>query len=458
MPRPTPFPWRAVSIVVRVMVGAGVLLVGVGVLGLLVRTKEGPQRSEHGETAPLVRTTVAHRTLVPDVWQGYGTARAMQAVEIAAQVSARVVERPVGIEPGVPVRKGDVLVRLDPRDYANRAQSASQVVAATKADLERLDVDEAAWREQLAFADEQVAVEERELERTLAAAERGAAVESQIERRRAEIARMRREASQYRQQLEVVPSRRAALIAQLVNQEAAARIALDDLERATIRSPIDGVLQRVDPRPGELLGVGAPVARIIDLRRIEAPLRLPVSAAASVAVGDLADLIADSPAASRWDGRVVRIAPEADARTRTITVFVEVEQRVDYSADDPLAGAGALLLPGQFVIGRVYSGRAEPRVLVPRRALDSDRVMVVERDGEGWRLRSRAVAPPRFIEAEFPALDPDETQWAVIPTGLEDGERVVLTGRDELADGMAVRVDDADVARSAEGDAPRAGP
>ncbi|MCW5776732.1 MAG: efflux RND transporter periplasmic adaptor subunit, partial [Phycisphaeraceae bacterium] len=249
-----------------------------------------------------------------------------------------------------------------------------------------------------------------------------------------------------------------AQIAQMVNQEAASRIAADDLERTTIRSPIDGVLQRVDPRPGELLGVGAPVARIVDLRRVEAPLRLPVSAAASVAVGDRAELVADSPAATRWDGRVVRIAPEADARTRTITVFVEVEQRIDYGADDPLAGARTLLLPGQFVIGRVYSGRSEPRVLVPRRALDSDRVMVVVREGEGWRVRARAVAPPRFIEAEFPTLDPDETQWAVIPAGLEDGERVVLAGRDELADGMAVRVGDARAARPANGDAPRAGP
>ncbi|GIK20497.1 MAG: efflux RND transporter periplasmic adaptor subunit [Leptolyngbya sp. PLA2] len=458
MPRPSPFPWRAVSIVVRVVVGAGVLFIGIGVFAALVATKERPQRSDHGETAPLVLTTLAHRTMVPDVWQGYGTVRAMEAVEVAAEVSARVVERPVRVEPGMPIRRGDLLVRLDPRDYANRAQSASQMVAATKADLERLDVDEAAWREQLALADEQVAIEERELERTLAAAERGAAVESQIERRRAEIARMRREASQYRQQLEAVPARRAAMVAQLVNQEASSRIALDDLARTTVHSPVDGVLQRVDPRPGELLGVGAPVARIVDLRRVEAPLRLPVSAAASVAVGDRAELIADSPAAMRWDGRVARIAPEADARTRTITVFVEVEQRIDYGADDPLAGAGALLLPGQFVIGRVYSGRAEPRVLVPRRALDSDRVMVVVREGEGWRLRSRAVAPPRFIEAEFPALDPDETQWAVIPSGLEDGERVVLAGRDELADGMAVRVDDARAARPANGATPRAGP
>ncbi|MCW5777116.1 MAG: hypothetical protein KIS87_11820, partial [Phycisphaeraceae bacterium] len=169
MPRPTPFSWRAVSIAVRVMLGAGVLFVGFGVFAMLFATKERPHRSDHGDTAPLVLTTLAHRTIVPDVWQGYGTVRAMQAVEVAAQVSARVVERPGLIEAGAPIREGEMIVRLEASDYANRAEAARQMVAATKADLERLDVDEAAWREQLALAEQQVAVEERELERTLAA-------------------------------------------------------------------------------------------------------------------------------------------------------------------------------------------------------------------------------------------------------------------------------------------------
>ena len=173
---------------------------------------------------------------------------------------------------------------------------------------------------------------------------------------------------------------------------------------------------------------------------------MPVSAARAIRVGDSAHLSADSAALSTFEGRVVRIAPEASPQTRSMVVFVEIEQDLDpgrafiESADE----SAGILLPGQYVTGRVRSRERERRVVIPRRAIVDDRVFVATTArGEGGELlvaTRRPIVVSEHIRGSFPEIDPEETQWAVIAEGLEAGDRVIVSNLDELDDGMAIRI------------------
>lgn len=458
---------RAVSIAFRMAVGLVVLVSALWMFNYLRSTRPMPARTEVGRVAIAVRTMEAEPREVRRVFDGHGTARAMRAVEVGAEVTARVVERPgrpsiegvmeeseseaLSIEPGVRISRGSLLIRLDRADFEQRAETAQRRIASLEADLEGLTAEEESLEEQLALAEEEVEIQEREFERTRRAIERGAGTDADLDVRLSSLRRAQREASSLRQGLRTLPSRRASLSAQLEGERVSLRLAERDIDRTEITSPLDGYVQRIDVDVGELVSAGSPVGRVVDPGVVEVPLRLPASAARFVREGDRVDLRPEGRGMEPvWTGIVARIAPEVDAQTRTLTVFAEVDQRDRLAAGEE----GALLLPGQFVVGRVVTERRDERLMVPRRVVRDDHVMVLSREGaEGDRLVAREVGVviSHHEEGKRDDLVPGETQWSVLDGGLERGALVIISNLDEIRDGLRVRMQGMDGGATASG-------
>lgn len=434
-PSESPVALRAISYLLRGGLALIVLAAGVGIAAALFASREPPGQARRHDRVITVRAMEARPIAIPRVWSGYGTARAMRTADVSAQVSARVVERPARIEAGATVQAGEVLVRLETVDFEQRSAASEALIASWEAQLAGLDVDDRRLGAQVEIMREEVRLQERELARIMSAVELRGANEMEVERRQQEVSRRRRELTALEQQFDAIAPKREQVRAQITAERANLRLARENLERATVRAPIAGVLQRVNAQPGELLTVGAPIARIVDLSRIEVPLRLPASSADSVAAGDGAELWRDAPGAGgdppRWRGTVARIAPEADAQSRTVTVFVEVNQRPDGSR---------LLLPGQFVVASITAAADRPRIAVPRIAVSADRVMVADAVDGGARARAIPVRVLFYARGPVPELDPVEAEWAVLESGLVGGERVITTNLDEVRDGTPVRL------------------
>lgn len=467
---------KALSRVVRIVVGLAILGAGFGIAAMLVATRPTPPRAVRPEPTLQVRTLLATADDVPRRWRGYGTARAMNTARIPAQVAGVVVERPASVEPGMPIggeadlalarlpsdpgallarlretSSGALLVRIDPSDYLARLESALQQASATQAQIASLDVQSARLAEMLALSRDERQIQQRELARAIAANEQGGGNETEIERRRTAVLVAQRSETNLLEQLDLIEPRRSELLARLRDQRAAAELARLNLARTVVTSPIAGTIQEVMARPGEWLPAGAAVAQVTDLSRVEVPLRLPIAAAAAVAVGDRADLRTDSAEPRAWSGKVVRIAPEADPQTRTFTAFVEVEQ-------DP--GSASPLLPGQFVVGAVRTGRTERVMLVPRRAVEDDHVYVAataeDPDGRSLHVARRIPVSVLFhIVGDMPDLDPVETQWSALRIGerLRLGDPVIVSNLDDLHEGLLVGLGSAPV-RAAAGEPP----
>jgi multidrug efflux pump subunit AcrA (membrane-fusion protein) len=453
---------RRVAFVVRLAVGLLILLAALALAAALVSNRQRALPAPPEEVARQVRAVEAVPQPAESVvrrWEGFGTARAKVQADVAAEVPGRVVARPAGIDPGIAVQAGDVLVRIEESDFRERMQSAQHAAAVLTAQLEGLEVEGQLLREQIEQAREQARLIQWEIERMEQARAGAAATELELVRLRTQLSRQESERLRIQQQLDAIPTRRAALEAELAARRNDASVAERQLGRTTVVSPIDGVLQAIDANVGEMMQVGQRIARVVDLQRIEIPLRIPASAQGEVRIGDVATVRASSAGVGnglgrRWEARIVRLAPEADPQTRTTTVFLEVEQDVRYAAGAGSAefGAGAgnrgadwshLLMPGRFVSAEVAAraGNGEMLVIVPRHAVADDRVWVAVEDAQG-----RTVAQPRqvrvlySIEGEFAQLEGDETQWAVIGAGVHPGERVIITNLDELVPGGRVEV------------------
>jgi hypothetical protein len=66
--------------------------------------------------------------------------------------------------------------------------------------------------------------------------------------------------------------------------------------------------------------------------------------------------------------------------------------------------------------------------------------MVVD---ENDRVEPRIVTIAYNVDALYPSLHPHERQWSVIESGIDPGDRVIISNLDELRSGTPVRPVDA---------------
>jgi membrane fusion protein (multidrug efflux system) len=309
-----------------------------------------------------------------------GLVEPIRSVVVAAEVEGRVAEVPV--EEHSRVEAGDVLVRLDPvflQVAVHRAEAAVQRAQAAR-ELARLD-----FERQKGLARGQVA----------SAAD--------LDRARSE------ERSTYAALLEA----RAAL------EDARAR-----LERSEVRAPFAAVVHRLDLEPGAYLNVGSRVAELVDLSTVEIGIEVTDRQVVALRVGDPVFAEVSVYAGERFEGTIAGIARAVQDGTRKYPVTVR------------LPNPDEKLLPGMVSTAHLRLAASGPSLRVPREAVrrefELEYVFVLEPDENGWALARRRRVVTRRV--------PFAPETVEVVTGLEDGERIAVSGLRGLRDGVRVRL------------------
>lgn len=417
------------------MAGLVALVLAFVIYQVLVAT--APQVEPSGEARALPRAPVLEVQRVPvrRQWQGYGTAEAMDSADVPARVTATVTAIPENTLPGNRVKRGQVLVQLDGSDFERQVEIAQQSMEELKASLSLLEFERRRLDEQLALEEEDLKLSRDELERVKRIQGSGATNQQDVDRVRRNTIAAERQVVATTEAISRLEPRKLQLEAQLASQAASLKLAQQNLDRTTITSPIDGVLQNVDVELGEELRPGVRVARVVNLERIETPLRLPAQARRDLAVGDSATITTTVGGTQRFEAIIARIAPVDDVTTRTVTVYLVVDQPgVTDRLGDP--DADPWLSPGAFVAGTVVSDREHERWVVPRRAVRTGRIRLV-RDGV---VVSQPVTVDYVVEATYPRFGLPDDQWAVLSedVGLVPSDLVLVNAAMAILDGDAV--------------------
>lgn len=194
--------------------------------------------------------------------------------------------------------------------------------------------------------------------------------------------------------------------------------------RNILHTPIDGVILRLARNEdgqllanGQLVNPNQMIAQIAPLDPLIADVDLVGSDIASVRVGLEGRARYHAWPHQEFAGKVLRLAPTVDSRTRALRAEVEIDNRE------------RVLRPGMFVEVTLIGERRADVPVVPRRALTDRggrRVVFVLR---GQRVEQRSVEV---------GLGDDER--VEIRAGVEPGDRVVVRGLETLTDQMLVRV------------------
>jgi len=377
----------------QVVAGLVIILIGVAGTVALVRSKPKVKKVRSEVKPPLVTVIKVDPSSIP-VWvRGEGTVRPLHEAEISSQVSGRVVEVSPFFVKGGRVKKGEVLLSVERKDYEVAVALAEAKLRQAEARLQELLEESRISRE--------------EWERYFSPDENPPSLlvkEPQIKAARAEL-------DAARAQLE-----KAKL----------------DLDRTRVRAPFDGVVVEKKADLGDFLTPGKTVGRVYAASAAEIEVYLSESEIDLISVpgfntrersGSQARVILSAGEREVvWGGTVVRTSGQVDEKTRMIPIVVRVSD--PFSKTPPL-------MSGAFVRVEILGKKLDKGVVLPDYAIrwgEGGETLLWVVDGNN-RLRFRKVEVALFDEGKV-----------FIERGLEAGDLIITTPLRAVTDGMPVRV------------------
>jgi RND family efflux transporter MFP subunit len=306
-------------------------------------------------------------------------------IVIGTKILGQIVDEP--IEEGKRVKVGDILARIDDRDYQAQLRQA--------------------------HADRDLAV-------------------ANVKLKQARAERMRelyKERVESKDSLEDAENQLSVAEAAVRKAEAAIDFAKFNVSQTVITSPINGVVLQKYREVGDTINYGGSIqagggatdiAQLADLSDLRCEVDINESDIAKVTMGTPATVIPDAYPDNPFPAQVVKIYPEADRQKGTVKVEVKILQP-DLKIIKPEMSAKVTF---QSIMTQKA---AAPMVLVPKKAI------VTEGNASSvWVVRSDAAhSIPVVLGREF-------QDGVEVRQGLSGGETVIVVPPPTLHDGQAV--------------------
>ena len=272
----------------------------------------------------------------------------------------------VEVEDNQSVQAGDVLFRIDDRDYRARFAQATADVEAAQARLTNVDTEiqlQHALARQ-AEAERQAALAQLKLARI--ASERGhklirssAVGQEEVDERdaalskaEAGVAAASARLDAERQRIAVLVTEREAALAAVGHARAVQDLAQIDLDDTVVRAPVDGVIGNRQVRLGRLVAPGTPLLDIVPVNDVWVVANFKETQVEYIRVGQRARITVDGYSSQTLEGVVDSFAPGSGSTFSMLPTdnatgnFVRVVQRVPVKirfANNPLPGR---IVPG----------------------------------------------------------------------------------------------------------------
>lgn len=372
-----------------------VIVIALGLTFAMIKSRKSPKPHETPYLGPLVDAAELIKSSHQVVVRATGAVQARYEVSIVPQVKGRISEISPQMVAGGMLRKGELLFAIEDVDYRLAIESARFNLAQSELELLRN--------------------------------EKLAEVASQ------EWRALNPESSEEPDPLVVYEPQLKSARAQRDAAQAGVKQAEINLQRTRVFAPFNCYVRSEQLEIDQFVNAGTAVATVAGTDQVEVVVPLPIDELAWLRVprngteksGSSARVELHSGGETyRWQGVITRALGEIDPRNRMARVVVTV--------DDPVArngkGVNLLnnLLPGMFVDVQLQGEEIADVFAVPYGALhDNNTVWIVDDEN---RLRIREVDILRREREEI-----------LISSGLDAGQKIVLTNLSGAAEGMLLR-------------------
>jgi len=322
---------------------------------------------------------------------------------------------------GDKVTQGQPLAEIDSPELRSKLAQEQTTLAGLEAEASRAVLDASVTRANAQKALDQAGIERQAAERTLQRYQRGYdggavpqvdVLEAQDNLRKSEIALSHAQKDAGLQgQGAGLDARNKQLLAE--RQRAVVAEVQRQVDALTLRAPFDGQVGQVQAVQRSNVAINAPVLSVVDLSVFEVEIKVPESFARDLAIGMPATL---TSAGQPYPGEISAVSPEV--------VGGEVVTRLRFSDKQP---------PGLR-----QNQRLSARILMDtrRNVLMVERGPFLEQDGGRFAyVVAGSSAERRPIQAGASSLNAVE-----IVSGLQAGDRIVVSGTDQFANADRVRI------------------
>lgn len=318
-----------------------------------------------------------------------GTLTPEQQATVRSELSGAVVQ--TYVEQGQRVTKGQLIARIDAATLRDAVLSARSGVASAQSAYD---------------------VAQRNLQRSQTLQQAGAIAERDLE--------------QARNAAQLAASQLADAKARLTNAQ-------QQLDKASVQSPITGVVSARPVNAGDVVTPGTALVTVVDPSTMRLEASVPAEDLTDVRVGLPVQFTVNGYPGRQFTGRITRVNPVADPATRQVRIIASIPN------------AGGSLVAGLFAEGRV-SSETRTAPVVPLTAVDE----------RGVRPMVVAIRNGKAQQQEVTLGIRDETTETVeIASGLQPGDTVLVGAARGISAGTPVRVSaPSDAAGSPAGKAP----
>jgi membrane fusion protein, multidrug efflux system len=198
-------------------------------------------------------------------------------------------------------------------------------------------------------------------------------------------------------------------------------------DRSVIRAPFAGILEDREVEVGSSVAPGTPVARIVQVNPVKVSAGVPERFSGDVRVGAPARISFDVLPGEVFEGQVNYVGATVNPRNRT------------FEAEVTLPNPGGIAKPEMVANVEILRGQLENVVVVPQSALvrteEGFVAFVVEGGGDAGAAGTEGVVRVRALR-----LGPAQRNQVVVEEGLAQGDRLVVVGQQQVADGDRVRI------------------
>jgi HlyD family secretion protein len=411
---------------------------------------------------PSFITATVERGVISTAVKATGTIDPVIMVEVSSQLSGRIASVPVNFNDHV--MAGQTIAQLDPEMYAahvNEAKAILRVAQANaqfqKAALQRakISLDNARTalsrdEDQLAAAQAKQDEADRDYQRKYTLSSTGSVSNRDLTQSRAQrdagAADLRALQKQLKMKAEAIAMAEAELSMGEANLQNAEAVVAEkqagveraelDLERTSIRAPIDGVIIKRDVNPGQTVAVSLEAKTLFkianDLTEMEVHGKIDEADVGQLKVGQRVQFTVDAYPDKTFVGRVLQIHKDPEVVQNVVTY------RAIISAPNP----ELLLLPGMTAVLRITVTDTAEVLKIPNQALrfrsgatstlepgrnptgsavgGSGRVWVVGKDGQ-----------PTSVVVKLGANDEKSTE--VLDGSLSEGQELIVGTIDSQA-------------------------
>lgn len=430
---------KNLSWILKALLCVAVLAVGWKITTFLIAQRKPPPQAELHERAVRVQVQTARFEDVPVTITGFGEVRARDVMKIAPGIAGQVVAIHPRLETGEIILAGEIMFKIDPRDYQARLDEAKAAVQQLDANTKRLKKQHAIDKDRLKTYDRSRELAKADFERVRKLSARDS-IESQsvVDTREMAYNTAEDQYAQLAQSIDLFPLRLLEAESNLASANATLGKAEADMERTVVTARID---VRVKDTSIELYQYLSPTDVVVTLAddsvlEISVPinsrearkwLRFDQNTSSSTrawfnALVRVPVEVAwtEAPDEHIWHGTVHRVE-RFDEQTRTLTAIVRVE-----GADAVSPKRGNMpLVEGMFCRVKIPGETATRVVKLPAEAVAFDReatgyqtVYVAMRNEETGevRLKSKPVKESHVAG-----------EYIYISEGLEEGDLVVTT-------------------------------